>query len=224
MKTSILIIEFDPVIGRTLQNGFESEGYRVILFRDGRSGLEFALNNHLDLMVLNLMIPGINGWQVLRKLRQKAQSIPVIAISVQDREEVKVRAFNEGCDDFLTIPFSLRVSCRTRAILLRTCPEKHVPNLLKSGGLVLDCLSGQADWNGKEINLTRIEFMILTLLVRGEGRVVLRYQIMDEIWGEETDVTTRTVDMHIHRIRTKLPDLGKRIETVYQRGYKLNQM
>ena len=219
--TSILIIEFDPVIGRMLRNSFESEGFQVIRFRDGRDGLEYALNNHVDLIVLNLMVPRIDGWRVLKKLRQENRSTPVIILSVQDEEEVKIRAFNEGCDDFVTIPFSLReLFGRTRAILRRTGSEKDAPRLLKSGGFVLDLRTQQAVLEGREINLTKSEFMILALLIRNEGKIIPRYRILDEIWGEEVDITTRTVDMHIHRLRSKCPAIGNCIVTVYQKGYK----
>jgi len=224
IMTSILIIEFDPVIGRMLQDGFESEGFQIIRFRDGQNGLEYALHNHIDLIVLNLMVPGVDGWYILRKLRQEARTTPVIILSAQDEARVKIRAFNEGCDDFVTIPFSLReLFGRARAILRRTGSDKDTPKLLESGGLVLDLRTQQAVLDGMEVNLTKSEFLILALLIRSEGKVVRRYRILDEIWGEEVEVTTRTVDMHIHRIRSKWQAIGKCIITIYQKGYKWQQ-
>ncbi|MDP8237602.1 MAG: response regulator transcription factor [Candidatus Hatepunaea meridiana] len=222
--TSILIIEFDPVIGRMLQDGFESEGFQIIRFRDGQNGLEYALHNHIDLIVLNLMVPGVDGWHILRKLRQEARTTPVIILSAQDAEREKIRAFNEGCDDFVAIPFSLHeLFGRAKAILRRVGSDQNAPRLLKSGGFTLDLQTQQAVLEGSEINLTKSEFMILALLIRSEGEVVRRYRILDEIWGEEVDVTTRTVDMHIHRIRSKWQAIGKCIITVYQKGYKWEQ-
>lgn len=225
MEASILIIEFDPVVGRLLQDSLEREGFRIVWSRDGRSGLEHALNGHTDLILLNLMIPGIDGWKILKKFQKIELSVPVIALCVQDDETIKVKALNEGCDDFITIPFSLsELHSRTRAILRRTCKFRKTPSVLRYGSLVLEQRSEKVMLEEKEIKLTKIEYKILTLLVGNAGKVVHRFQIIDEIWGEETDITTRAVDMHIHRIRSKHNELEKRIETIYQRGYRLNVM
>ena len=217
---SILIIEFDPIIGKILRDGFESDGFDVFWFRNGRNGWNYALDNQPDLILLNLMIPGIQGINILRTLRRDNQLTPVVILSVDDDERTKLKAFEAGCDDFLTIPFSLgELFGRAKAILRRTSPSLKAQKLI-SGNLILNTSSHVATLDGKELQLTRCEFKILSALIVNEGKVVPRYKLLDEIWGEETDVTTRTIDMHISRIRSKYPEIGNCIMTVFQSGYK----
>jgi len=218
--THILIIEFDSIIGALLRDRFQTEGFRVTWFRYGKGGYEYAIDNQVDLIILNLMVPIMSGWRILENVR-KRKDIPIILLSVENEEKIKIKAFDLGCDDFIAIPFSFReLLGRVKAVLRRSGNPTDSQTQLESGGLRLNISTQTAWWEDHELKLSRLEIEILALLVKNEGQPVHRHKLLDEVWGEDTDVTTRAVDMHIQRLRSKWSFLKKRIHTDYQKGYR----
>jgi len=222
----ILIIEDDPGIQLSLKDEFESEGFEVNVADNGLTGLEMIKQNPPDLIMLDLMLPFLNGYQVCKKLRQEGNSVPMIMLTVKDQEVDKVLGLELGADDYVTKPFSLReLLARVNALLRRsseTIPENTV---FKIGETIFDLKKYEALKNGKAVEYTTLEFNILKLLFERRGQAIFRIEFLNHVWGENnTLVTERTIDSHIANIRKKLEDDPadpRYIVSVRGVGYKL---
>lgn len=226
MAKKILIIEDDPGIQLSLKDEFESEGFDVSLAGNGIEGLDMIEENPPDLLILDLMLPFMNGYQICKKLRQEGNNVPIIMLTVKDQEVDKVLGLELGADDYVTKPFSLReLLARVNAQLRRTAENKYENPVFCIGDTNFDLSRYVALKKGREIDYTTLEFRMLKLLSDKRGQVVTREQFLDKVWGEDNAVVTeRTIDSHIANIRKKLeddPSVPKYILSVRGIGYKL---
>jgi len=219
----ILIIEDDPRLGPRLKRNLELSGYRVTLARNGRSGLDCALAGSANLIVLDLMLPLVDGLHILKKMRREHVNTPVIILTAKGSEAQRLEGFRSGCDDYVTKPFSLmELIARIRAVLRRSgYREKH--SVINSAGAVIDPEARSVTSDGRDIELSPREFDLLYTLASHPNQALSRNYLLNEVWGEDSDVTNRTVDAHISYLRRKIelnPEAPARIVTVYKVGYK----
>jgi len=222
----ILIIEDDPGIQLSLKDEFESEGFDVYSADDGLAGLEMIEQNPPDLIILDLMLPFMNGYEICKKLRQKGNNVPIIMLTVKDQEVDKVLGLELGADDYVTKPFSLReLLARVNALLRRSAESISESIQFSIGDTLFDLKKYKALKKGKEIEYTTLEFQMVKLLYERREQVVNRTDFLNSIWGENnTLVTERTIDSHIANIRKKLeddPTDPRYIISVRGVGYKL---
>ena len=220
MSATILIVEDEHAVARGIEYALQQEGYTVALARSGEEGLEIAVGQAPDLVVLDVRLPGIDGFEVLRRLRAAGSKAPVLMLTARDDEVDKVIGLELGADDYVTKPFSPReLVARVRAVLRRTEPETD-DDRLDAGDVVLDRRSRTAFVDGREVELTSREFDLVWHLAEHPGVVVSRERILDRVWGLAFPGGTRTVDVHVGQLRRKLgrPEL---IRTVRGSGYKL---
>ena len=225
MPKKILIIEDDPGILLSLKDEFESEGYTVSTAEDGEKGLEIAKQQRPDLIILDIMLPVLDGYEVCKRLRMEGDTTPVIMLTVKDKEIDRVLGLELGADDYVTKPFSLReLMARVKAVLRRT--EERAKDLTSHsfGQVELDFKKYEAKKKGKKLDLTPLEFQMLKLFIQRKGEVISRDDFLDKIWGEDnTYVSFRTVDSHIANIRKKIeddPSSPKHIISIRGVGYK----
>ena len=226
MAKKILIIEDDPGIQLSLKDEFESEGFDVSGANDGLIGLDLIRQSPPDLIILDLMLPYLNGFEICRTLRQEGNRVPIIMLTVKDQEVDKVLGLELGADDYVTKPFSLReLLARVNALLRRSADNSAGNSIFCIGETVFDCKKYDALKQGKEIEYTTLEFQMLKLLADKRGQVLTREDFLDQVWGEnDVVVTERTIDSHIANIRKKLeddPSDPKYIISVRGVGYKL---
>jgi two-component system alkaline phosphatase synthesis response regulator PhoP len=227
MLRKILIIEDDPGIQMSLQDEFESEGYQVFVANDGVKGLTMTKEKKPDLIILDIMLPELDGYEVCKRLRKEGNNTPIIMLTVKDKEIDKVLGLEFGADDYVTKPFSLReLLARVKSIFRRI--EDH-PTEIHSfciGETEFDFKKYEARKRGQKIEYTPLEFQMLRLLVRQKGEVLTRDNFLDHIWGEDNlVVSSRTIDSHIANIRKKIeedPSNPKFITSIRGVGYKLN--
>ena len=219
----ILIVDDEPEIVRGLQDNLRFEGYQTSTAADGREALTVAAREAPDLILLDIMMPGLSGWDVCRELRSQGIDVPIIMLTARGEEGDRVRGLELGADDYITKPFSLReLLARVRAVLRRPGP-RHKVEELAFGDARVRPRGRQAFRAGREVGLTRKEFELLVYLLEHRGEVVTRERLLDEVWGYERFPTTRTVDTHILRLRRKFeadPDRPAFILTVHGQGYK----
>ena len=228
MSQKILIIEDEPDIRKTLEYNISREGYEVISassLSEGREKLESA---SFSLLLLDLMLPDGSGLDLCRELKQdkSLSSMPVIILTAKDDEVDKVVGFELGADDYVTKPFSVReLILRIKAILKRGSSQKNetVEIERQFGDLVIDIDSHEVFVNKEQISLTALEFRLLSQLIDRRGRVQSRDQLLSDVWGYSAEVTTRTVDTHIKRLREKLGTMGKYVQTIRGVGYKFSR-
>ena len=223
----ILVVDDDPNVVDLVRLYLERDGHEVLTASDGMAGLETARDEQPDLIVLDLMLPRMDGMEVCRTLRAES-SVPVVMLTAMVEEDVRLAGLDLGADDYMTKPFSPReLAARVRAVLRRTARDRDdsVPGSLESGPFVVDLRQRAASVGGEPITLTPTEFRLLALLVREPGRIFSREQIIDRVFGYDFDGFDRTVDAHMSSLRRKVdtvPGTGKRIQTVYGSGYRLN--
>jgi two-component system alkaline phosphatase synthesis response regulator PhoP len=219
----ILIIEDDPDLGSRLKKNIELEGYRVSWATDGRSGLTAAGAGTADLILLDLMLPLIDGMHILKTLRRDMNSVPVIIVTAKGKEAQRLEGFRAGCDDYIAKPFSLmELLARIRAVLRRS-GIREVPSIVHSCGFMVDPSARLVMKDGHTISLTPKEQDLLYTLASHPNQALSRYALLEDVWGSEADVTDRTVDSHIASLRKKIevnPDTPERIQTVYKVGYR----
>lgn len=223
--TKILVIEDDSDIAFSLKYNLEKSGpYEVLIAGDGASGLEAARRKGLNLVLLDLNLPGMDGMEVCRLLRanEDTESIPIIMLTARSGEDDRVDGLDLGADDYVTKPFSTKeLIARVKAILRRSehVDEEHA--VLASGAITVDIPAHTVTVDDEVIDVTRKEFDLLVALMRSKGRVLTRGHLLDHVWGYEYPGETRTVDVHIRRLRQKLGEPGSdSIETVVGVGYR----
>ena len=221
----ILIVDDEPEIVRGLDDNLRFEGYLTSTATDGRQALALAAREAPDLILLDIMMPGMSGWDVCRELRGRGIDAPIIMLTARGEEADRVRGLELGADDYVTKPFSLReLLARVRAVLRRPGPRPKVEEFA-FGDVRVRPRGRQTFRGGREVTLTRKEFDLLVYLLEHRGEVVTREQLLDEVWGYERFPTTRTVDTHILRLRRKFeadPDRPAFILTVHGQGYKFS--
>lgn len=222
MAPRILVIEDDPSISELITYHLKREGMQVLTAADGRRALEIFNANHPDLLLLDLMLPGLDGFEVCRRVRQ-ASDVPIIMLTAKGQEDDRVKGFECGADDYVTKPFSPKeLVARIRAVLRRSHYAEGPDNLI-AGKLYIDRKRRRVMVGDQEIELTPKEFDLLALLVTRRGQPVSRESLLEEVWGYEFAGGTRTLDVHIRRLRQKIGDDPQRptfIETVHGVGYR----
>jgi DNA-binding response OmpR family regulator len=222
----ILIVEDNPDLAFGLRNNLEIEGYDIAVAEDGLAGLRDARVTRPDLIILDLMMPGMDGYRVLRTLRDEGNSTPVLILSAKGEEADKVRGFRMGADDFVTKPFSLlELLARVEALLRRgTADGAPTGEVYRFGTVLLDAASQRVTRGEDTVVLTDKEFTLLLSLARRRGAVATRQDLLLEVWGHRGAVLSRTVDTHIAELRRKLEDDPadpQYLKTVRKRGYRL---
>ncbi|MBA3395093.1 MAG: response regulator transcription factor [Deltaproteobacteria bacterium] len=222
----VLVIEDEVDLATTVEYNLRAEGYQVRLAHTGRDGLASANAEPLpDLIVLDLMLPDLSGTEICRRLRdqERTRSIPVIMCTAKGEEIDRVVGFEVGADDYVVKPFSVReLMLRIRALLRRADSSRREgePPLLRFGRLKIDHDAHRAWIDDTELTLTALEFRLLHAFVSRRGRVQTRDTLLADVWGIEAEVTTRTVDTHVKRLREKLGEAGTYIETLRGVGYR----
>ncbi len=227
-KEKILIIEDEADLVRGLELNLADEGYEVAWASDGREGLRRALEEAPDLIILDIMLPGMSGLEVCRELRQQKSSVPVIMLTAKGGEVDKVVGLEIGADDYMTKPFSVReLLARIKAHLRREKREpRQVPKTCVFGEVEIDFAHFKVRRAGRETDLTSLEIDILKYLIAHKGEVVSRDALLDKVWGYERFPTTRTIDNHILKLRKKIeedPSRPRHILSVYGEGYRFIQ-
>ena len=226
MKRKILIVEDNRGIQMSLKDEFESNGYQTMVASNGEEGLRLALEEKPDLIILDIMLPVMDGYEVCKKLRMKGNHIPVIMLTVKNREIDKVLGLELGADDYVTKPFSVaELSARVKTIFRRMEEYSGKTESYTIGQINLDFKKYEASKNGESVIFTPLEFQLLELLVNNKGEVITRDEMLDKVWGENNVVISlRTIDSHIVNIRKKLekdPAHPKYIINIRGVGYKL---
>ena len=221
--TKILVIDDEPSITNLVSAYLKPEGYEVFTAADGNAGLKAARALKPDLIILDLMLPEMNGLEMLRKLREEGNVTPVIILTALDSVEDKVEGLNSGADDYLVKPFDFRELLARVRTLVRRSSDQQRP-ILKCGGLVLDPVARECRVDNVAVPLRRREFDILELLMRYENQVFSRERIITHVWQKEYDGTSNVVDVHVKYLRDKLRKVGydALIVTVRGVGYKVN--
>jgi DNA-binding response OmpR family regulator len=226
--TTVLAIEDDPAILRGLADNLRFEGYDVITATDGETGYRLQLERKPDLILLDLMLPRMSGFEFCRKLRGEGIQTPVLMLTARSEEPDRVLGLDLGADDYVTKPFSVReLMARVRALLRRSQPSSDgipaLPDELRFGDTEIDFRSYEARRNGAPVEMTRKEFAILRFLASRAGDVVTRDDLLNEVWGYESYPSSRTVDNHVAGLRAKLErdaSQPEHIKTVHGVGYK----
>ena len=220
----ILVIEDDVSILRGLKDNLEYEGYLVLTETNGKSGLNAALKSNADLILLDIMLPEINGFEICRKVKKEKPELPIIMITARGSEMDKVSGLDTGADDYVTKPFSIpELMARVRAVLRRFNHENGSLTKYSFGEIELDFIKYEAFRNNQQIQLSSKEFDILKYLIEHEGEAVHRHNLLNEVWGYKAIPTTRTVDNFILDLRKRLekdPSSPKHIISVRGVGYK----
>lgn len=225
MLQQILIIEDDADIAESLHYNFKREGFRPVIAESGEKGLRLALDEKHppSLILLDLMLPGMSGMELCRRLRREplTEKTPVIMLTAKAAETDKISGLDIGADDYIVKPFSVKeVVARVRAVLRRV--ETDTVKTYEDEKLKIDFDDMRVTCSEKKVKLTRKEFSLLTHLVKNSGRVATRQKLLDNVWGYSYFGDTRTLDVHIRRLRQKLGDCGTCIETVVGVGYRFN--
>ena len=206
MPAKVLVVDDEPKIVEMVRLYLERDGHRVIVARDGPLALEAFRRDRPDLVVLDLMLPGVDGLEICRTIRRESE-VPIVMLTARAEEVDKLVGLELGADDYLTKPFSPReLAARVRAVLGRSAPRRPVETeRLTVGSLVIDGRRHEASCNGERLALTPTEFKLLSCLAREPGRVYSRAQLLDQALGESYEAYERTVDAHIKNLRYQLP-------------------
>ena len=223
MSALVMVIEDEKEIRDLVRYNLERAGHRVAAIADGDEGLERLFASRPDVLVLDLMLPGRNGLEILREVRGEpaTRDLPVIVLTARSTEMDKLLGFEHGADDYLTKPFSPRELVARVEALLRRAQAAGGSGALTVGDLTMDALTREASWKGKSLTLTPREFDLLAFLAGRPGRVFSREELLRKVWGYDYVGETRTVDVHVRRLRAKLGARAQVIETVLGAGYKM---
>ena len=220
----VLIVEDDQAMAVALRDGFTYEGYAVQVARDGATGLRMATEKGHDLVILDVMLPRMSGLDVCRQLRSAGNDTPVIMLTARGQEIDKVLGLKTGADDYVTKPFSfLELMARVEAVLRRASKATEQVERVEFGDVEINFKTFEASKGGQTIELSPREFKMMKYFAEHRGEVVTRDQLLDHVWGYEGLPLTRTVDMHIAKLRQKIEDIPsdpRHIITVHRVGYK----
>jgi DNA-binding response OmpR family regulator len=222
--TRVLIVEDDRAILRGLKDNLVAESYEVLTAADGEAGLRLVHEQKPDLVILDLMLPRMSGYEVCRRLRDEGNTTPILMLTARGEEADRVLGLDLGADDYVTKPFSVReLLARVRAIVRRAHPPRPLPDELSFDDVVVDFRRYEARKGGQRIEMTRKEFGVLQYLAARSGEVVRRDELLEEVWEYKNYPTTRTVDNHVLSLRAKLeqkPTEPRHLITVHGVGYK----
>src|SRR5438046_754782 len=222
-KSRILIVEDEPAMVAGLRDNFEYEGYEVISAADGAAGLDRALADNPDLVVLDVMMPRMSGLDVCKQLKVKKPSLPIIMLTARGQEIDKVVGLELGADDYVTKPFSIReLMARVKAVLRRASPQTE-PDVYRFSDVEVNIRSNEVLRRGARVDLSAKEFALLAYFVAHPAETLSRDRLLDQVWGYESYPNTRTVDTHIVHLRQKLepnPEEPHFILTIHGSGYK----
>jgi two-component system OmpR family response regulator/two-component system copper resistance phosphate regulon response regulator CusR len=219
---NVLVVEDDPVMGKSLNKGLSEAGHDCVWVKDGQHGLEQALSQRFDAIVLDLLLPAQPGLEVLRKIRETGVRTPVLLVTALGAVEERVNGLKSGADDYIVKPFAFpELMARLEAVCRRTVDRP--PAVMEAGDIRLDLTTRRVQKGETEIDLTPTEFSILELLMRHAGQVVTRKMLCEHLWETDWEGTTNVIEVHINRIRKKLDRDGSAstIQTVRGRGYAL---
>ncbi|HWE98962.1 MAG TPA: phosphate regulon transcriptional regulator PhoB [Caulobacteraceae bacterium] len=227
MKPFILVVEDEDALATLLQYNLDKEGYRVLVCGDGEEALILIDEAQPDLVVLDWMLPSVSGIEVCRRLRQRSETrnLPIVMLTARGEESDRVRGLDTGADDYVVKPFSMsELTARVRAVLRRIRPGL-AEDSLSHGDIVIDRVAHRVKRGEIEVRLGPTEFRLLDHFMQHPGRVFSREQLLDAVWGSQVDVETRTVDVHIGRLRRALNGGagGDPIRTVRSAGYSLDR-
>lgn len=221
----ILVVEDDAAILRGLKDNLECESHEVVTARDGETGYRLVHEQNPDLIILDLMLPKLGGYELCRKVRSEGVTVPILMLTARGEEADQVHGLDLGADDYVTKPFSVReLLARVRALLRRAQPPTALPDELRFDDLVVDFRRYEATKGGKSLELTRKEFGTLRFLAARAGEVVTRDELLQEVWDYRHYPTTRTVDNHVASLRAKIEEVAsepQHLLTVHGVGYKL---
>jgi two-component system, OmpR family, phosphate regulon response regulator PhoB len=225
-KQRILIIEDDKNISELVEYNLEKAGFDCETAVTGEAGFEFLSRQEIDLVILDIMLPKMDGFEVCKMVKQNrhSQHIPIIMLTAKGEEVDRIVGFELGADDYVVKPFSPReLVLRVKAILGRSKSKKTIKDILTQGKLKMDIPRHRVFQGQKEVKLTQIEFKLLAVLMQRRGTVQTRDKLLNDVWDIAAEVTTRTIDTHIKRLRQKLGKSGKYIETVRGLGYRFSE-
>ncbi|MCP4605051.1 MAG: response regulator transcription factor [Proteobacteria bacterium] len=220
----ILIVEDDHSMAVALKDGFEFEGYSVDLAGDGNTALRLVREVSPDLVLLDVMLPQMSGLDVCKQLRQDGMNLPIIMLTARGQEIDKVLGLKLGADDYITKPFSfMELAARVEAVLRRTVPKQEKHLTYRFGNVVVDFKKSEVRKNNQLVNLSAREFRLLQYFIEHQGEVIERDMLLDAVWDHNNPPLTRTVDMHVAKLRKKLEDQTtdpRHFITVHRLGYK----
>ena len=225
MPHRIFIVEDEPDLRDTLTFNFENEGFKVSSFPDGEKCLTSVKKNKPDLIILDLMLPGINGLDVCREIRSEEENndVSIIMLTAKGEEIDRIVGFELGADDYVTKPFSVReLILRVKVLLKKRSDNQSAEKILEYGPVKMNLDAHSVLVDDIDVVLTALEFKLLKHLLKRRGRVQTRDQLLGDVWGYSSEVTTRTVDTHIKRLREKLGSTGDLIQTIRGVGYRFN--
>ena len=225
MGHKVFIVEDEPDLRDTLKYNLENEGFNVEAFSNGEDFLSSVDKNKPNLVILDLMLPGLSGLDVCRKLRSNDNydGIGIVMLTAKSEEIDRIVGFELGADDYVTKPFSVReLILRVKVLLKKRTDDGANEQILEFGPIVMNLEAHEVSIDGKIVNLTALEFKLLKHLLKRKGRVQTRDQLLGDVWGYSSEVTTRTVDTHIKRLREKLGEPGDLIQTIRGVGYRFN--
>jgi len=222
MRSKILIVEDEKNIAKALKYNFDKAGYEVYCAADGQAGVDLHGEQNPDLVILDIMLPKLDGLEVCKRIRQKAAT-PIIMLTAKKEEIDRIIGLELGADDYVSKPFSMReLMARVKAVLRRHTPES-ASEVFKTGTLEVDLERYEVRVGGKPVNLSSKEFSFLKCLILADGKALSREQFLEKIWGydKSMEIDTNTVDQHVARLRAKLGDEAARVITVKNVGYRL---
>lgn len=227
MKNRILVVDDEKDILELVKYNMEKEGFKVDVADDGEKALDYLKKEKPDLIILDLMLPGIDGLEICRLLKkgEKTSYIPIVMLTAKDTETDIVVGLELGADDYVTKPFSPKVLiARVKSVLRRITEKQTLKKRIQVGDLEIDSIKHKVIIKGKPVDLTITEFKILEFLARKPGKVFTRDQILDSAWPEEVFVVDRAVDVHVRGLRKKMGKLSDYIETVRGVGYRFKEV
>ncbi|MCL4338617.1 response regulator transcription factor [Patescibacteria group bacterium] len=221
----ILVVEDEHKIANSIKKGLEQESYAVDVAYDGTDGYDLAASEDYDVIILDLMLPGIDGWEICRRLRESNNHTPVLMLTARGQLEEKLKGFRLGADDYLTKPFAfLELLARVKALNRR--PKNTISTILSTGGLTLDTNTFEVKRDRIIINLSRKEFALLEYLLRHQGKILTKDQIIGNVWNYDADILPNTVEVYIGYLRNKIDKPFKKkkelIQTIRGFGYKIS--
>lgn len=224
MPKKILLVEDEKHIARFVELELKHEGYEVLVAFDGREGLAYAASENFDVLLLDVMLPGINGIEICRRVRTQS-NVPIILLTARDAVMDRVAGLDAGADDYIVKPFAIEeLLARIRTILRRAMPEEKNSGTLQFRDIEIDLAAYEVYVQEIKLDLTKTEFDLLKLLIEHKNKVCTRELILTSVWGYDTDIETNVVDVYIRHLRTKLPgEMNAYIETVRGVGYVMRE-